>query len=67
MPFSILVFNLPSAKINDVEQFGEDIDDNITFDDFDGDDDEIDDVSTCSRAYVHIYAYPHMGPADINV
>lgn len=33
-----------SAKINDVEQFGEDIDDNITFDDFDGEDDEIDDI-----------------------
>ena len=58
MPFSILVFNLPSAKINDVEQFGEDIDDNITFDDFDGDDDEIDDVSTCTRVHmlIHIWA-----------
>merc|ERR1711976_1075388 len=32
-----------SAKINDLE-FNDEADDNITFDDFDGDDDDIDDI-----------------------
>lgn len=38
-PFSI------SARINE-NPYDEDVDDNITFDDFDGEDEEIDDVSS---------------------
>lgn len=34
-----------AVNINDAEGFGVDEDDNVTFDDFGGDDDEIDDVS----------------------
>jgi translation initiation factor 1A len=33
-----------SVNINDAEGFGEEQDDNITFDDFDGDDDDIDEI-----------------------
>ncbi len=33
-----------SVNINDVEGYGEDMDDNITFDDCDGDDEDIDEV-----------------------
>ena len=39
-----------SAKINDLE-FNDEADDNITFDDFDGDDDDIDEVCFLELLY----------------
>ena len=36
---------LYTVNINDAEGFGVDDDDNVTFDDFGGDDDDIDEVS----------------------
>ena len=45
-----------SAKINDAEM-GENEDDIITFDDFEGDDDEIDDVSWTLNYKLHFHMY----------
>lgn len=47
------MFLFPLAKINDVE-FNEDQDDNITFDDFEGDDEDIDEVSLMTWSVMHL-------------